>query len=91
MPTIDLTAGRPKKRTHNPRPLKENGEPMNRNEYHIHWIKNNPDKVERYRVKALIRNREKAIERLTQELDSYTDMLKKMTSGITNDDVAKVQ
>jgi hypothetical protein len=91
MPVLDFTNGKSaKKRTHNPRPIKENGEPMNRNEYHVYWIKNNPDKVERYRVKAIIRNREKAIERLTQELSHYNDMLEKMTSDNINGDLGKI-
>lgn len=81
---LDLTNGKPTiKRSHRGRPKNEKGE-VDRREYHLNWIKNNPDKVQRYRIKSMIKNREKAIEKMSLELGSYKDILEKMTSDNTN-------
>lgn len=90
MNTLDLTNGKPTlKRSHRGRPKNEDGK-VDRHEYRTEWIKNNPDKVQKYRIKSMIRNREKAIEKLSQELEQYKDMLEKMTSGNTNASVEEV-
>ena len=89
--TIDLTGGKPTiKQFQVGRPKKEDGVASNRKEYHLTWMKNNPEKVERYRIKAMIRNRERAIQRLTDELEEYNIALEKLTSNNTNDSVGEL-
>lgn len=86
--TIDLTGGKPTVKYFNcGRPKKEDGVASNRKEYHLTWMKNNPEKVERYRIKAMIRNRERAIQRLTEELAEYNNALEKLRNHNTNDSV----
>ena len=90
MNVIDLTNGKPTlKRSHRGRPKNEDGE-VDRREYHNNWMKNNPDKVQKYRIKSMIKNREKAIGKLSQELEHYKDMLEKMTLDNTNADVEEI-
>ena len=92
MNALDFTHGKPTIKTQG-RPKKEDA-PSRRKEYHANWLKSNPDKVKKYRLQAMIKCRNLAIDRMQKEIQDCEDALSEITRKprITiNDKLATVQ
>lgn len=57
-----------------------------RSKYFKEWAEKNPDKIERYRIKQRIRNREKAIQRMHGEIDVMKSILDGSSNGEDEDE-----
>ena len=91
MNALDFTNGKPTIKTQG-RPKKEDA-PSRRKEYHANWLKNNPDKVKKYRLQAMIKCRSLAISRMEKEIEDCEEALKEMTTKprVTINELGRVQ